>query len=272
MEEKEPIEKDVELLDDISKFTILPPKRSERKEEELPVSKVSKIFSFVYVGIGAAAAISYIVLVFYFGRTSKGYSSDKGYGILPILFSSLAALAAEASIVFLTRKRRKKKPLFSSLSITSSFVSALFIYLAYCFSIIRKDVVDKRNIAGGNLFPYTDLVILAFAVIFAVAGITIEYVRKDEKKKKLIQCIFFICLSYLLFTAGAILNNSISFSSSGIALSVIGSTFFAASSIIYAVKKEKNLDNFIFFLVICGWAFILSSFLYFGLVTTPAIY
>ena len=68
MEEKETIEKDVDLLDDITKFTVLPPKRERNKEEEEPVSKGSRILSLVYVSIGAALALAYLVLAFVFGR------------------------------------------------------------------------------------------------------------------------------------------------------------------------------------------------------------
>ena len=64
MEEKETIEKDVDLLDDITKF--LPPKRERNKEEEEPVSKGSRILSLVYVSIGAALALTYLVLAFVF--------------------------------------------------------------------------------------------------------------------------------------------------------------------------------------------------------------
>ena len=78
MEEKETIEKDVDLLDDITKFTVLPPKRERNKEEEEPVSKGSRILSLVYVSIGAALALAYLVLAFVFGRRYDGFNSEKG--------------------------------------------------------------------------------------------------------------------------------------------------------------------------------------------------
>ena len=108
MEEKETPEKDVDLLDDITKFTILPPKRERNKEEEEPVSKGSRILSLVYVGIGAALSITYLILAFVFGRRYDGFNSEKGYGILPILFSSLAGLLTAASFVLFYLKKKSK--------------------------------------------------------------------------------------------------------------------------------------------------------------------
>ena len=118
-------EKDVDLLDDITKFTILPPKRERNKEEEEPVSKGSRILSLVYVGIGAALSITYLILAFVFGRRYDGFNSEKGYGILPILFSSLAGLLTAASFVLFYLKKKSKKSLFSSLAIS------FFLFLLY---------------------------------------------------------------------------------------------------------------------------------------------
>ena len=131
MEEKETIEKDVDLLDDITKFTVLPPKRERNKEEEEPVSKGSRILSLVYVSIGAALALAYLVLAFVFGRRYDGFNSEKGYGILPILFSSLAGLFAAGSFVLFYLKKKNKKSLFSSLALSSSLSALLSLYFSY---------------------------------------------------------------------------------------------------------------------------------------------
>ena len=272
MEEKETIEKDVDLLDDITKFTVLPPKRERNKEEEEPVSKGSRILSLVYVSIGAALALTYLVLAFVFGRRYDGFNSEKGYGILPILFSSLAGLFAAGSFVLFYLKKKNKKSLFSSLALSSSLLALLSLYFSYSFSVLRKDVIDKRNRAGNNFFGYTYLVILCFAVVFAVSGIISEFLRKPSAKKKIVESVIFVLFAFLLYPTGAILANPISYSASGITLSVFGSCFLASGFIVLKAKGRKDNTNLVIFLLTIGWVLSLTSFLHFGLLTPSPLY
>lgn len=272
MEQKENLEKDVDVSD-LSSFTVLPPRREAKTEpEEEPISKASKNFSLSLVILSLRLAIVFIVLCFIYGRQNDGYSSDKGYGILPILLSSLCAIVFVASLYFLFAGKRNKNGFYKKLSVSFLYISGLLLNASYCFSIIRKDVIDKINRSGNNLFSQLYLVALILALVFGIGGIAVEFALKDGRKKSRIHSILFFLLSFLIFGFGSILRNPISYSPSGIALSVIGSFFLALGFILRQIRTKRNRTSLVLFVLILGRSVLLASFLSYGLLTPSALY
>ena len=265
-------EKDVDISEMVS-FSSYAPKRQENAEEKETAAerKEKKVSFIIFTALSFSLSLAYILTTFILGRRNDGYSSANGYGVLPLLFASLTSVFAALSVFFLFYHRWTKKELFSSLSIISSYLSFGALYTAYSFSIIRKAVIEKINISGSNFFEEMYLVFLIIAWVLVLLAIFSSFILMG-KKKNIVCLVLVLALSSLIYGAGAVLVNPISFFPSGIALSVIGSLLVAIGRIGRLFTKKGKGVHLFSVSILLGYAGLLSALLYYGLLLPSPLY
>lgn len=279
-----PKQNENEYIPDWNKLTFLE-KKGQSVEEKRDFPKggfVESIVRIIDLALAVAGALTLIVILFIYcfndGRNFE-YNTG-GYGILGFLFMVLfvlsGAIAAILTYFYDTKwveaeDNLKKKALVNfSYYITIALFMGTFSLIPIRPAVINSTIGTTDAKWIGNLISYLNCgVMIALALTLGI----LEYVLKDEKKKKVLRLVFFFLFTIVPLCYLAILPNSHSMSGFATPMFVASSVaVFIADMLYLNEKKNAGFHTAANLFMFAAFSMEAINILYYGMYNATPLY